>query len=490
MNSTFFVQTEKKNTYIVNLANKSINLIHPYMADIYFNRQIDDTIFSSGDQEYLKKKIRYFAKHGIILKETVKESKFEYLSSDQIENNLANLKQVVFETTEKCNLKCKYCYYGEFYNISPDRKGYRNLPDKIAQNILNYLSEKQSGVENISMKNSLHISFYGGEALLNADLISAIIHNANENKFNLRELKYSITTNGTLLRKHINLLMKNDVHITVSLDGNKVNNSYRVFHNNKNSFDIIISNLIYIKENYPDYFEKNVDFNAVLHNRNSVQEIYNFFTTTFNKTPSIVEMNNSGIPIDKVADFSKLYISKTEDINKLSEDKSQIEHELTRHLPSYNSALIFIFQYLNFVYRSYNDLLANEKRGKKISTGTCSPFSRRMFITTDGKILPCEKISQEHALGHINDFEVDIDPDKITKKYNFYYEKLSKQCQVCYRQYACTQCMFFLKDLNEDVKCSVFMNKVDFVNYLSCNLSFMEKNASEYLRIMKDTLVS
>ncbi len=490
MDSTFFIQTEKKNTYIVNIAKKSINLIHPYMADIYFRKQIDDAIFSLEDQKYLNKKIRYFAKHGIISKETVRESKFEYLSSDQIEENLANLKQVVFETTEKCNLKCKYCYYGEFYNISPDRKEYRNLPDKIAQNILNYLSEKQSGVNNISMKNPLHISFYGGEALLNVDLISTIIRSANKNKFNLRKLRYSLTTNGTLLKRHINLLVKNNVHITVSLDGNKVNNSYRIFHNNKNSFDIIFSNLMYIKENFPTYFEKNVDFNAVLHNRNSVKEIYNFFTTTFNKTPSIVEMNNSGIPKDKVADFSKLYISKTEDLNKLTENKSQIEHDLTRHLPSFNSALIFIFQYLNFVYRSYNDLLANEKREKKISTGTCSPFSRRMFITTDGKILPCEKISQEHVLGQINDFEIDIDPNKIAKKYNFYYEKLSKQCQICYRQYACTQCMFFLRDIKKDVKCSAFMNKIDFVKYLYENLSFMEKYPSEYLRIMKGALVS
>lgn len=40
----------------------------------------------------------------------------EYISPNQILNNLANLPQLVFEVTDSCNLKCKYCAYGEFYD--------------------------------------------------------------------------------------------------------------------------------------------------------------------------------------------------------------------------------------------------------------------------------------------------------------------------------------------------------------------------------------
>lgn len=42
----------------------------------------------------------------------------EYISPNQILNNLANLPQLVFEVTDSCNLKCKYCAYGEFYGSS------------------------------------------------------------------------------------------------------------------------------------------------------------------------------------------------------------------------------------------------------------------------------------------------------------------------------------------------------------------------------------
>lgn len=37
------------------------------------------------------------------------------LSSDQVDHQLANIHQITFETTERCNLNCKYCGYGDFY---------------------------------------------------------------------------------------------------------------------------------------------------------------------------------------------------------------------------------------------------------------------------------------------------------------------------------------------------------------------------------------
>ena len=38
-----------------------------------------------------------------------------YISSEDIRYQLANLRQITFEVTDACNLKCKYCGYGYFY---------------------------------------------------------------------------------------------------------------------------------------------------------------------------------------------------------------------------------------------------------------------------------------------------------------------------------------------------------------------------------------
>ena len=36
-------------------------------------------------------------------------------SSEAIKMNLANLRQLLIEVTDACNLKCKYCGYGDLY---------------------------------------------------------------------------------------------------------------------------------------------------------------------------------------------------------------------------------------------------------------------------------------------------------------------------------------------------------------------------------------
>jgi uncharacterized protein len=50
-----------------------------------------------------------------------------YLTEEDIIYQLANLKQITFEVTDVCNLKCTYCGYGEFYN-DYDKREFSNLP--------------------------------------------------------------------------------------------------------------------------------------------------------------------------------------------------------------------------------------------------------------------------------------------------------------------------------------------------------------------------
>lgn len=49
------------------------------------------------------------------------------LTPNHIRYALANLPLLTFEVTDACNLKCKYCGYGEFYNDYDERKD-QNLP--------------------------------------------------------------------------------------------------------------------------------------------------------------------------------------------------------------------------------------------------------------------------------------------------------------------------------------------------------------------------
>lgn len=85
-----------------------------------------------------------------------------------------------------------------------------------------------------------------------------------------------MTTNAVLLEQYMDFLVKNNFEILISLDGNKYNDSYRVFKNGNSSFDTVISNIDKLYSSYPAYFIQNVKFNSVLHNRNSVKDANTF----------------------------------------------------------------------------------------------------------------------------------------------------------------------------------------------------------------------
>ena len=205
--------------------------------------------------------------------------------------------------------------------------------------------------------------------------------------------------------------MEKKVRLLISLDGDRYNTSYRVDHRGVNAFDRIVKNVDLVRARYPDYFEQSVNFNAVLHNRNSVESIYEFFQTRYGKVPSIGELNNSGIRPEMREEFNRTYQSSTESLMR-SEHYSEIEREMFLKSPTYHSATLFLMQHSEHAYRDYNELLfgkAKQDEELTIPTGTCLPFGKKIFVTVNGKILPCERIGHQFALGHVDDLGVHLD---------------------------------------------------------------------------------
>lgn len=120
-----------------------------------------------------------------------------------------------------------------------------------------------------------------------------------------RNFTFSMTTNALLLERHMDFLVAHDFNLLISLDGDEYGTSYRVNKVGDPAYPNIIRNIDVLRNKYPEFFERKVNFNAVLHNRNSVTSIYHFFKTRYNKVPSIGELNNMGIRPDKVELFQK-----------------------------------------------------------------------------------------------------------------------------------------------------------------------------------------
>lgn len=47
------------------------------------------------------------------------------INKENIEQNLINLRQLVFEVTDSCNLRCKYCGYADLYEGYDKRENLR-----------------------------------------------------------------------------------------------------------------------------------------------------------------------------------------------------------------------------------------------------------------------------------------------------------------------------------------------------------------------------
>lgn len=304
-------------------------------------------------------------------------------------------------------------------------------------------------------------------------------------------IEYSMTSNAMLLDKYMDYLAEKKFHLLISLDGNKWNNSYRVTPTGESSFEKNIANVDKLKEKYPDYFEKYVEFNAVLHNRNTAEEVFHFIADRYGKKPQITSLNTTGIRPEKKEEFNRMFRNVAQNLRE-SEDYELLVDELFMKSPEYYGACLFLQQYNRNVYRSYNDLFAPLKATNFIPTGGCIPFARKMFVTVNGKILACERIGQQYGLGLVPlSGPIELSYQHIADLYNEYFDKLRAQCKSCYMSQSCVQCMFTIDYLDSSarVRCPGFTDKEKFGTYVSQNLSFIEQHPEAYERVMEVVLV-
>ena len=142
--------------------------------------------------------------------------------------------------TNSCNLACRYC----FVHQKPDFMSLDIAKKSIDFVYQNYLKHKNELKDINDQK--INIVLFGGEPLLTFDTIIKPLFIYIESKYLLDNFIFNITTNGTLLTEEVcSFLQKYNINILISFDGMKqIQNNNRPFHDNSNSFDIILTNLL------------------------------------------------------------------------------------------------------------------------------------------------------------------------------------------------------------------------------------------------------
>lgn len=438
---------------------------------------------SNDPDNYYSKKYSFLKKCFLDTKKAI--SFKTAISSNVIEKNIENLRQLLIEVTDDCNLACEYCGYGKLYSNYDERNG-KKQSFKQVKILLDYLIDKWRFSNNYSYKNKIFIGFYGGEPLLNFRLIQQVIDYLNSIEIDNIEFKYNMTTNGVLLSRYMDYLSENNVDILISLDGNEYNHSYRVTKNGKSSFELIYNNIKKIRNKYPEYYDNYINFNAVLHNRNSFDEIVNFINTEFNKVPKVSELSKVGISSEKVDDFNEMFQIKFDESQKKIDVHQESDIEYILNDPDVAIFNLFIDSFVGNAYTSLLDLFEQENSYEYLPTGTCLPFQKKMFLTVNGKLLQCEKIGQNFPLGYVDSKQVHIDHLHIINLYSHLYSKIVNQCKNCFTWNNCGQCVFLLEENSGRIICSTQCSEKRSQSYLSLNLSTAEKYPFLYNKFISE----
>jgi uncharacterized protein len=445
--------------------------------------------FSLGELKYYYRKFLFLQKNGYFSQPGEETFKPGFVKPETMEYTLANSRQITFEVTDMCNLKCEYCGYGHFYDNYDNRAG-RELDIDAAKRLLNYMLGLWNSPLNMSHGKSIFISYYGGEPLLNIKFIKKIVRFLEQRGSPRNRFVFTMTTNALLLEKHMDYLVQKQFRLLISLDGDEKSNGYRVLKNGKPGYPLIIKNINALKEKYPDYFEKYVNFNAVLHNLNTVSSIHQFVKKNFNRVPRVGELKDIGVKNSKQKDFWKMYTSLKESFYDGLKDSMDIKKEMFINLPDVKQTSLFLLKYSGFVYENYRHLLSPGAFKKKFPTGTCFPFSKKIFVTAGGKILPCETIGHEFYLGTVTRNELKLDLSRIAEKYNAYFEKIAGQCQRCYNKDACSTCIFNLEFVTHQPVCRREMNQTQFSDYVASNLTQLEWDPKMYKKIAEEVTIA
>ena len=360
--------------------------------------------------------------------ESSKHKKIEvrdvHITPGLIKEKLKLLNHVIFEVTENCNLRCKYCVFnGEYINqrpLSPKPMSYRTA--KLAlDRIYPYISKRDN--------RELYLGFYGGEPFLNVKLIKQIVDYAGS-LFAGWEVKYNLTTNLTLLTDEIlDYLIENKFRILVSLDGPGNNHdAKRVFPDGSGSFDIVCKNLRKIKEKNSDYFGEKVTFSTVFSPDLPLEKLYDFFSDDDLVNRNTMRLSSVNpydttyfekYPYDKneLRGKNENIIKKMKGKKKEGKDLSKIESILLRN------AVTNVEDRLNL--RDFTSLY-----------GTCL-FQDRLYVAADGSFHICERVNSTLSFGSVRD---GFDFEKMVHIVNDYLRVQKKHCSKCNIRFLCGRC--------------------------------------------------
>lgn len=337
---------------------------------------------------------------------------FNPLFKDSVIFNNLNLsrQQLILSVTEHCNLRCQYCIYcdSKFQKTAELKKMNFDVAKKAIDDYL----------KNSTFSQRRCISFYGGESLLNFELIKDCVDYVES--MNLTsDVTFLLTTNGTLLNKKIaQFLYNHRFLVNISMDGPQhIHDRYRKTRIGDATFHKVITSTKELIDLDPDYWKDALSLLCVMAPPIDYNLVIDYFELLpFKYTMSDLEMTDS----------MKQVVQKS----MSNDDESQVIHLGNKDRASTG---------LVVEMRTTKEILQQASFTPFVPGRYCLPGLKRTFVATNGDYYICEKDDQndEHIIGNV---ETGMDYQKILEMRDKVYRFHKENCQTCWAARFCGMC--------------------------------------------------
>ncbi len=334
--------------------------------------------------------------------------------------------ELILEVTTRCNCRCVYCVFSGEY---ADKRvhGKQQMDEQLAfEAVSSYLAMvKAARFYNPYRKPT--IAFYGGEPLLNFELIKACVAHARSTYEG--EIAFTVTSNGTVFTDEmLDYLVREGFYVIISLDGPRtVHDKRRVFADGTGTFDTILENLTKLRQKT----DVPVFVNCTFDPSTEFEQVVDFFDAR----PDLCPLNISPVDSRATSYYERFspdeLLSFQHRLAKLNRDfvGRALAGDATR-------SLLALLCGKTMIALSMRERLSNAQDKLLPYTGACVP-GEKLHVTIDGAYLPCEKTRDSFQIGTVS---AGLDFDLIAAWISRYHEIVLTKCGACPVRRICPTC--------------------------------------------------
>ncbi|MCR4605509.1 MAG: thioether cross-link-forming SCIFF peptide maturase [Eubacterium sp.] len=318
------------------------------------------------------------------------------------------VKALCLHIAHACNLRCTYCFAGE-----GEYHGDRSLMSyEVGAKALDFL------VANSGSRRNLEVDFFGGEPLLNFDVVKRLVAYGRElEKKHDKHFRFTLTTNGVLIDDDvIEFVNKEMDNVVLSVDGRKeIHDRMRPYHDGRGSYDDII--------------EK---FKKVAESRNQeryyVRGTFTHYNTDFVKyVLSLADQGFEQISVEPVvAGPEEPYAITEDDIPVICEGYDELAKEMLKREKEGRGFTFFHYML---------DLTGGPCVYKRLAG--CGSGTEYLSVTPWGDLYPCHQFvgEEKFCIGNVDE---GIKNTELVDEFKLCNVYAKPECRDCFAKFFCS----------------------------------------------------